>query len=159
VDVSAVLLLIKISRFFTRYILRVFVDVWYSDSCRISADLSWPECDTNMVLFLSAWQLSPQVDILLWAHAPSARVCRYILAVAHKWWHRLVCHSQYMCKPVELSPSWEALTRSPTQELRNILWNPKVHYRSHVIPPLVPILSQINPVRTTPSWAEMAQSV
>jgi hypothetical protein len=53
---------------------------------------------------------------------------------------------------MELSPSWEAANCAATQELSSILWNPKVNNRVRKNPPLVLILSHINPIHIIPSY-------
>jgi hypothetical protein len=53
---------------------------------------------------------------------------------------------------MEHSPPWKADSHSASQEISRLLGNPKVHYRVHKSPPLVPILNQTSPAHTIPTY-------
>jgi hypothetical protein len=53
---------------------------------------------------------------------------------------------------MEQRPSWEANRFSVSQEIPRILWNLKVHYRSHKCPPPVPILYRDKWVPVPTAW-------
>jgi len=60
-------------------------------------------------------------------------------------------HTYLLTYFMEQSLSWEAKRFSASQEIACVLWKLKVYCRIHKCLPLVPILSQINPVHAPPS--------
>jgi len=52
----------------------------------------------------------------------------------------------YFSNSMEQTSSWEASSRSASQEITRLLLNPKDLYHVHKNPTLYPTLSQINPV-------------
>jgi hypothetical protein len=51
---------------------------------------------------------------------------------------------------MQQNPCWEINSNSASQEISRNLWNSKVYYHVHKIPPLVPIMSQMHPFYNIP---------
>ena len=62
------------------------------------------------------------------------------------WFAKSTCQVYLLTYSMVQSPSWEANWFATSQGFPGILWNPKVHYRTHKRPPPVSILGQPNPV-------------
>jgi hypothetical protein len=69
------------------------------------------------------------------------------------------CWNVWLTTFLEQSPSWEAKSSSPSQEIPCILWNRSVHYLIYNSPSSVPIINQIDPVPTLTSYLKMNLNV
>ena len=69
------------------------------------------------------------------------------------WW---IVTNYLFTYSMEQSPSWEANLFSASQEIPRTLRNSNVRYRSHKLPPPVPVLSQLDPVHNpTPHFLKI----
>ena len=105
----------------------------------------------NLTFFLNKFPLS-HVSLPLhfsqhksWCliHENLVKHCVNIERVEY-FWHIVVTY--LLTYSMVQIPSWEANWFEASQGIPRILWNPKVHYRTHKCPPPVPILNQPNPV-------------
>ena len=78
--------------------------------------------------------------------AARKRVLRYTYIAC------LVCILLYihLFNSTEHSPFWQVCSSSPNKAIRPLLYNSKVHYHVHKSPPLVTVVSQINPLHPSP---------
>jgi hypothetical protein len=118
--------------------------VLYDNICH----LRWPQnisLITSWHNIFTGWHGQEDSTLL---HIPDVLVSNLGLDTGYP--DRFFSDLPYKCW--EISPPREAASCAATQELSSILWNPKVHYCVHKSAPLVPILSQITPVHTIPSY-------
>jgi hypothetical protein len=64
----------------------------------------------------------------------------------------VICHKIHITNSMEHNLSRETNSHSPSQAIPRLLWKQKFHYRAHNSTQLVPLLSQIYPIHTFPSY-------
>ena len=113
---------IKKSLKINNFVLMWVIDCYCSPLCD-SAECGWSSsvCKIFLFLFFTAGCLTRYLLYIL---------CSEILCLMNN----LLTYSMVQ------SPSWEANWFAASQEIPRILWNPKVHYRIHKLPPPVLIL-------------------
>jgi hypothetical protein len=91
------------------------------------------------------WYGEAKSELLRENHYPNHHEPHIVSPEIVRWSYYLLTYS------MEQSPSWEANWFAASQEFPRVLWNPKVHHRTHKHLPPIPILSQPNPVHTPTS--------